>query len=110
MAAAIGWLSLGRPDLTQVLDRLQVPSLLTTGEHDPMWTVASARAASAHLANGALVILPAAGHVGPILQAAPAVIELVGAFWSDPAATIARHRTAPAPTSRPPALTRRARR
>ena len=102
MAAAIGWLSLARPDLTPVLDRLQIPSLLTTGEHDPMWTVDSARAAAAHLANGALVILPGAGHVGPLLQAAPAVVELVGAFWSDSAATIARFRAAPAPTSRPP--------
>jgi hypothetical protein len=67
-----------------------------------MWTVASTRAASAHLANGALVILPAAGHVGPILQAAPAVVELVGAFWADPAATVARNRAVSAPASRPP--------
>lgn len=95
MQAAIGWLSLGRPDLTPVLDRLDTPTLLTTGEHDSMWTVGSARAAAAHQANGALVVLPGAGHVGPLLQAAPAVVELVGAFWSDPTATVARYRATP---------------
>ena len=103
MQAAIGWLSLGRPDLTPVLDRLDTPTLLTTGEHDPMWTVGSARAAAAHLPRGALVVLPGAGHIGPLLQAAPAVVELIGAFWRDPAATVARYRAAPAPASRPPA-------
>jgi pimeloyl-ACP methyl ester carboxylesterase len=100
MHAAIGWLSLARPDLTPVLDRLATPTLLTTGEHDPMWTTANAGAAAAHLANGALVILPGAGHIGPLLQAAPAVVELVTAFWSDPAATVAHHRSPTAPASR----------
>ncbi|HEX6678312.1 MAG TPA: alpha/beta fold hydrolase [Actinomycetes bacterium] len=103
MHAAIGWLSLARPDLTPVLDRLGTPTLLTTGENDPMWTTANARAAAAHLANGALVILPGAGHVGPLLQAAPAVVDLVTAFWRDPAATVARHRGATTSTFRPPA-------
>jgi pimeloyl-ACP methyl ester carboxylesterase len=101
MHAAIGWLSLGRPDLTPVLDRIATPTLLTTGTNDPMWTTGSARGAAAHLANGALVILPGAGHVGPLLQAAPAVVDLVGAFWRDPAATVARHRSATTPASRP---------
>jgi pimeloyl-ACP methyl ester carboxylesterase len=72
MYRAIGWLSLARPDLTPLLDRLDTPpTLLTTGTSDPMWTTANARAAAAHLANGALVILPGAGHIGPLLQAAP---------------------------------------
>ncbi len=103
MVAAIRGVSLGRPDLTPVLDRIATPTLLTTGEHDPMWTTTNARAAAAHLANGALVILPGAGHIGPLLQAAPAVVELVTAFWHDPAATVAHHRSATTPTSRPPA-------
>jgi hypothetical protein len=85
-----------------VLDRLATSTLLTTGQHDPMWTTADARAAAAHLANGALVILPGAGHIGPPLQAAPP-------WWSwsppsgDPAATVAHHRSATATGSRPPA-------
>ena len=68
-----------------------------------MWTVDSARAAAAHLANGALVVPPGAGHIGPLLQAAPAVVELITAFWHDPAATVAHHRSATAAGSRPPA-------
>jgi pimeloyl-ACP methyl ester carboxylesterase len=101
MAAAIGWLSLARPDLTPVLGRLDTPTLLTTGTNDPMWTTTNARAAAAHLANGALVILPGAGHIGPLLQAAPALVDLLGAFWSDPAATVAHHLSATTPASRP---------
>src|SRR4029453_9980859 len=86
MSAAIGWLRLTRPGLTPVLDRLATPPLLATRPNDPMGTTDSARAAAAHLANGALVILPGAGHIGPLLQAAPAVVDLVAAFWRDPAA------------------------
>jgi hypothetical protein len=56
----------------------------------------------AHLANGALVILPIAGHVGTLLQAARAVVDLIGAFWHDPAATVAHHRRTTA-TGSPPA-------
>ena len=35
----------------------------------------------------------AAGHIGPLLQSAPAVVTLVTAFWHDPQATIAKHRS-----------------
>ena len=56
MFDAIRWLSLRRPDLTPVLDRLETPTLLTTNADDPMWTVA----------------------------AAPDVAALVTAFWRDP--------------------------
>jgi pimeloyl-ACP methyl ester carboxylesterase len=93
MSDAVRWLSLRRRDLTPVLDRLETPTLLTTGPDDPMWTTAAARAAAAHLRNGALVILPGSGHIGPLLQAAPTVAALVTAFWHDPQATIARHRS-----------------
>lgn len=88
MYDAIRWLSLRRRDLTGVLDTLLTPTLLTTGPDDPMWTTTAARAAAAHLRTGALVILPGAGHVGPLLQAAPQVGQLVTAFWRDPQRTI----------------------
>lgn len=94
MYDAIRWLSLHRPDLTDVLDRLQTPTLLTTGPNDPMWTTTAARAAAGHLRTGALVILPGAGHVGPLLQAAPQVADLVTAFWRDPDGTITAHKLA----------------
>ncbi len=88
MYDAIRWLSLRRRDLTDVLDRLDTPTLLTTGPADPMWTTSAARAAATHLRTGALVILPGAGHVGPLLQAAPQVAQLVTTFWRDPEGTI----------------------
>jgi len=51
-----------------------------------------------------LVILPGAGHIGPLLQAAPAVVELVTGFWRDPDATVVRQKdAAPRLPSRPPA-------
>ena len=84
MFDAIRWLSLGRPDLTPVLDRLETPTLLTTNADDPMWTIAAAQAAAAHLRNGALAILPGSGHIGPLLQAAPDVAATLTAFWRDP--------------------------
>jgi pimeloyl-ACP methyl ester carboxylesterase len=93
MFDAIRWLSLRRTDLGPVLGRLETPTLLTTNADDVMWTVAAARAAAAHLRNGALAILPGSGHIGPLLQAAPEVVTLVTAFWRDPQATITRHRT-----------------
>ena len=67
MYDAIRWLSLRRTDLTPVLDRLDIPTLLVTAQDDPMWTVPAARAAAADLSHGTMAILPGAGHVGPLL-------------------------------------------
>src|SRR5215472_16315911 len=58
----------------------------------PEWDRAAPRGGPARLRDGALVILPGSGRVGPLLQGAPAVADLVTAFWRDPHATIARHR------------------
>lgn len=93
MFDAIRWLSLRRRDLTPELGLLPTPALLTTNPDDPEWDTAAASAAAARLRDGALVILPGSGRIGPLLQAAPAVADLVTAFWRDPHATIARHRS-----------------
>lgn len=90
MYAAIRSLSLARPDLTSTLAQITTPTLLTTGVDDSMWTAANAESAVTHLRNGALAILPGAGHIGPLLQAAPAVVDLVTAFWHDPNAAMAQ--------------------
>jgi pimeloyl-ACP methyl ester carboxylesterase len=94
MSDAIRWLSLRRRDLSPELDSLEVPTLLTTGPHDPMYTIADARAAAVRLRTGTLAILPGAGHIGPLLRAAPAVAELVTTFWRSPQAIVAEHRRA----------------
>jgi hypothetical protein len=33
---------------------------------------------------------PGAGHVAPLLEAAPSVVDLLTAFWRDPAAVVLR--------------------
>lgn len=101
MHAAIRWLSLSRPDLTPVLDTIATPTLLTTSAHDLMWTPSNARAAASHLTQGTLVILPGAGHIGPLLQAPTDVADLVTSFWRDPAAQLAHHQGTAAPPAAP---------
>ena len=99
MYDAIRWLSLSRPDLAPVLDQLGTPTLLITGQHDPMWTVPAARAAAAHLRHGTMTVLPGAGHIGPVLDRTPAAADLITAFWREPDATIAARRATIAATS-----------
>jgi hypothetical protein len=66
------WVIYRMSSLTPELDRSRTPTLLTTNPDDPEWAPAAASAAAAHLRDGALVILPGSGRVGPLLQAAPA--------------------------------------
>ncbi len=88
MYDAIRWLSLRRPDLTPVLERLDTPTLLITGQDDRMWTVPAVRAAAAHLRHGAMSVLPGAGHLGPLFHRTPEATDLITAFWRGPDATI----------------------
>ncbi|HEY5882838.1 MAG TPA: alpha/beta hydrolase [Nakamurella sp.] len=88
MYDATQWFSIRRPDLTPVLDRLGAPTLLATDRNNPMWTVDDARAEAGRLHRGGLVILPGAGHIGPLLQAPADVVEVVAGFWRDPYTTL----------------------
>jgi pimeloyl-ACP methyl ester carboxylesterase len=92
MYDAIRWLSLRRPDLTPVLDRLDTPTLLVTAQDDPMWTVSAAQTAAAHLRHGTMTIVPGAGHIGPMLSRTPAAADLITAFWREPGITITARR------------------
>ena len=91
MFDAIRWLSLRRPDLTAALDRIDCPTLFTTCPDDPGWTMTAAQAATEHLRNGALVITPGNGHIGPVLR--PSLAEVILEFWRDPGAVVAGHRS-----------------
>jgi pimeloyl-ACP methyl ester carboxylesterase len=77
-------------DLTPTLSTISAPTLFSTGTEDPMWTPAEAAAASRRLPHGAFVTLPGAGHIAPLLEAAPSVVDLLTAFWRDPAAVVLR--------------------
>jgi pimeloyl-ACP methyl ester carboxylesterase len=89
MYDATRWFSIRRRDLTPVVEQLEAPTLIATSGHDPLWTVADAQAAAGHLRHGGFVVLPGDGHIGPLLQAAPAVADVITGFWKDPDTTLA---------------------
>ena len=104
MSGAIGSVSLRRPDLTPLLSEISAPALLCAAAGDPYWTPADAASAASRLPNGAPVILPGSGHLAPLFEAAPAVVDLLTAFWANPATVVARQRVgATAPAPQPPA-------
>lgn len=84
MARAIRSASLDRPDLTSALASVLAPTLFAAGADDATWTPDNAAAAAARLPRGGWAVLPGAGHVAPLLEAAPAVVDLLTAFWRDP--------------------------
>ncbi len=92
MSAAIRSVSLHRTDLTPLLTTISAPALICAAAADPTWTPADAASAASRLPNGAPVILPGSGHIAPLFEAAPALADLLSAFWADPAAVVTRHR------------------
>jgi pimeloyl-ACP methyl ester carboxylesterase len=104
MAGAIQSISLHRPDLTPLLTKISAPTLICAAADDPTWTPADAASAAGRLPNGAPVILHGSGHLAPLFEAAPAVVDLLTAFWADPVTVVARQRVgATAPAPQPPA-------
>ena len=75
---------LDRLDLTPVLSMVTAPTLLVGAAQDPLWAIDDARSAISHLPGGRVAVLPGAGHIAPLLQAAPALADLICQFWTDP--------------------------
>jgi hypothetical protein len=99
MSGATGSVSLHRPDLTP-LRQDQRPTLISVTVCDPYWTPPDAAGAAGCLPNGASVIITGSGHIAPLFEAAPAVVDLPTAFWANPGAVVTRQRagaTASAP-------------
>ncbi|GAY09128.1 alpha/beta fold hydrolase [Pseudonocardia sp. N23] len=70
---------LARPDLSERLDRIGVPTLLIAGAEDPMWTSERAARAATGLVDGRVVTIPGAGHIPPLerpAETAAAILEL----------------------------------
>jgi len=97
MSGAIGSVSLHRPDLTPLLAKISTPALICAAADDPNWTPTDAARAAGRLPKGTSVILPGAGHIAPLFEAASAVAELLTAFWANPGAVVTRQRAAVAP-------------
>ena len=92
MSGAIQSVSLHRPDLTPLLTEISAPTLICAAAGHPDWTPADATRAAGRHTDGASVILPGAGHIAPLFEAAPAVADLLTAFWADPPGVVTRHR------------------
>ncbi|GAC1343596.1 MAG: alpha/beta fold hydrolase [Candidatus Dormibacteria bacterium] len=85
MYLAMRSLMLKRPDLTAALRGVTVPTLVVSGDRDPLWTSDQARAAAALPSRGACRVVPGGGHVAPLLEGAVALVEVITGFWADPA-------------------------
>lgn len=66
-------------DLADRLDRIQAPTLVVTGEHDPGSTAAMARLMHDRIAGSRLVILPGLRH-GLLTEAPDAIADLIRGF------------------------------
>jgi len=55
-----------RPNVTDVLSQINVPSLVLCGEHDAISGLDEMRAIAAALPNAQFVKVPAAGHMAPL--------------------------------------------
>ena len=69
------------PDLFPFIERIQAPTLIATGDHDP--NLSSSRRALGGLANGRLEILPLTEH-GSVLHRADVVLQAVLPFLCPP--------------------------
>ena len=79
---AIVSISLWRPDLTQRLAEISVPSLFVTGSDHKGWTPQQAVAASKVLPRGSAAVVADASYLVPFEDPA-ATIQLVRQFWAD---------------------------
>jgi len=91
------WLMLTRPDLSEAVHAGVAPTLFIAGADDPLWLPGPARAAAGGLRHGGCAAVPGEGHVAPLLERDPALLDLLRAFWLDPDGVAARHsvRTGP---------------
>ena len=79
---AIVSISLRRPDLTQRLAEISVPSLFVTGSDHKGWTPQQAVAASKMLPRGSAAVVADAAYLVPF-ENPTSTIQLVRQFWAD---------------------------
>lgn len=69
-----------RPDQSEFLASLDLPTLVIAGEHDALIPLERSREFAAMLRRGRLVVIPGAGHM-PMLEAPARVSEALAAFF-----------------------------
>jgi pimeloyl-ACP methyl ester carboxylesterase len=68
--------------LTDILPRVNVPTLFLTGDLDDQhWSPADAQAAAATMPDAQVATLTGAGHLGPLLVDADLIASTVTEFW-----------------------------
>lgn len=70
-----------RPDRTDELAKIRVPTLITVGEHDAISPPAEMKAMAERIPHALFKIIPGSGHLPPIENPA-AVNDAIGAFLS----------------------------
>ncbi len=80
LSNAIESISLGRTDLTAMLPKIHVPTLIITGADHAGFTPEQAQAASTQIADGQLAIIPKAAYLVPLEQPNETV-QIIQAFW-----------------------------
>ncbi len=79
---AVVSVSLHRRDLTALLPRIAVPTLLVTGSDHSGWTPAEATAAAALVPQGSAAVIAGAAYLAP-LEAPEETVRLISGFWAE---------------------------
>lgn len=79
---AVRSISLGREDLTDLLPRIAVPTLLVTGSDHAGFTPAQAQSAARLIPNARAVVVADAAYLVP-LEAPEHSADLIRTFWAD---------------------------
>lgn len=79
---AVTSISLHREDLSPLLPRIALPTLMITGADDRGWTPEQQQAAILLVRDGRAAVVPDAAYLAPLEQPASVAALLVG-FWSD---------------------------
>lgn len=86
MFQAILSVSLRRPDLTDRLPDVRVPTLMAACQNDPGWHYDQAAAAVAKMPNGRAIDVRGTGHVAPMLLDPDLLVREITALWGSAAA------------------------
>ncbi|NNC93533.1 MAG: alpha/beta fold hydrolase [Acidimicrobiia bacterium] len=69
-----------RPDRTELLSRIEVPTLVISGEEDALIPPLDSHEMSSAITGSEFVVIPGAGHLGPI-ERPDAFSEALRSFW-----------------------------
>jgi pimeloyl-ACP methyl ester carboxylesterase len=81
LAEAIDSISIHRPSLAPLLQRITVPVCFVTSHADRFWSPAQAEVAASAMTDARVETIDGAGHLTP-LEAPEATITLMTGFWA----------------------------